>query len=112
MEELEGTLERIVYEAEESGYCIARFHSPRFREELTIVGNLLACSPGEHLKLRGRWTVHPKYGRQFQIEEYQTTTPATVAGICKYLGSGLIKRSKSTRLNSSHIPLSRMPSSA
>ncbi len=91
MEELEGTLERIVYEAEETGYCIARFHSPGFRKELTIVGNLLTCSPGEHLKLLGRWTVHPKYGRQFQIEEYQTTAPATVVGLCKYLGSGLIK---------------------
>jgi exodeoxyribonuclease V alpha subunit len=91
MEELEGVLERIIYEAEETGYTVARFRSPTFKEELTVVGNLLACSPGEHLLLRGRWTEHPKYGRQFQIEEYRTTTPATVAGIRKYLGSGLIK---------------------
>jgi len=92
MEELEGVLERIVYEAEETGYTVARFSSHQFKgQELTVVGKLVACAPGEHLKLRGRWRCHPKYGEQFEVEDYRTTTPATVAGICKYLGSGLIR---------------------
>lgn len=92
MDELEGIIERIVYEAEETGYTVARFSSPQFKgKELTVVGKLVACAPGEHVKLRGRWRCHPKYGEQFEVEDYQTTTPATVAGIKKYLGSGLIK---------------------
>jgi exodeoxyribonuclease V alpha subunit len=28
--------------------------------------------------LRGRWTSHPQYGRQFQVETYQTVLPATI----------------------------------
>ena len=46
---------------------------------------------GEFLRLRGRWSSHPKYGRQFEVASYATVLPATAAGIQKYLGSGLIK---------------------
>ena len=58
---------------------------------VTVVGNLLEVSPGESLRLHGQWTSHARYGRQFQVERYDTVLPATVAGIEKYLGSGLIK---------------------
>jgi exodeoxyribonuclease V alpha subunit len=92
METLKGILERIVYENEENGYVIARFTSPEYgRDELTVVGNLMSASPGENLLLRGSWVNHPRYGRQFRIEEYKTILPATVVGIKKYLGSGMIK---------------------
>jgi exodeoxyribonuclease V alpha subunit len=46
---------------------------------------------GEFLRLRGRWSAHPRYGRQFEVHFYATVLPATAAGIQKYLGSGLIK---------------------
>ena len=46
---------------------------------------------GESLRLRGRWTSHPKYGRQFEVHSYTTVLPATTQGIQRYLGSGLIK---------------------
>ncbi|MBI1744412.1 ATP-dependent RecD-like DNA helicase [Candidatus Acetothermia bacterium] len=91
MEELRGTLERIVYESDEDGYTVARISSPGFPEVITVVGNLMAVSPGEHLLLHGCWTHHSKFGRQFEIQDYQTLVPATVVGICKYLGSGLIR---------------------
>lgn len=61
------------------------------RELTTIVGNLAGLSPGEHLSLDGRWTVDPKYGSQFRVEQARTTVPATVDGIEKYLGSGFIR---------------------
>src|SRR5437588_2845685 len=41
--------------------------------------------------MRGRWTSHPKYGKQFEVHAYTTVLPATVQGIRRYLGSGLIK---------------------
>jgi len=92
LERLEGTLERIVYQGEEDGYLVARL-APLGDEDrlITIVGNLAAVSPGEHLVLQGWWSLHPKYGRQFEVKEYKTILPATEAGIQKYLGSGLIK---------------------
>jgi exodeoxyribonuclease V alpha subunit len=58
---------------------------------VTIVGNLPELSPGEHLRLSGNWINHPKHGQQFQVEVCEQTLPATVAGIRRYLGSGLIK---------------------
>ncbi|HZA84042.1 MAG TPA: ATP-dependent RecD-like DNA helicase, partial [Actinomycetes bacterium] len=63
----------------------------RSSDLLTVVGPLLGAQPGESLRLRGRWASHPQYGRQFQVEADQTVLPATIQGIRRYLGSGLIK---------------------
>jgi len=92
MEILKGTIERIVFENEESGYTIARLSSRDYPNELvTVIGNLASVSPGESVLLKGFWVNNPKYGRQFKIEEYETIMPATIMGIRKYLGSGLVK---------------------
>jgi len=92
MEKLEGTLERIVYEDEEGGYMVARFACAAYKDRLlTIVGNLAAVILGEKLLLKGHFSVHPRYGRQFEVKEYKAVLPTTEAGIRKYLGSGLIK---------------------
>ncbi|MFH2219434.1 MAG: ATP-dependent RecD-like DNA helicase [Pseudomonadota bacterium] len=89
--ELAGQIERIVYTNEENGFTIARLKVPGHRDLVTVTGTLMAPSPGETLKMRGEWVNHPKYGEQFRITEYKTVVPATVDGIRKYLGSGLIK---------------------
>ncbi len=88
---LEAVLERITYANEETGYTVARVAVRRFSDLVTVVGPLLGAQPGESLRLEGRWTSHPQYGRQFQVDRYTTVLPATVQGIRRYLGSGLIK---------------------
>src|SRR5919201_3762361 len=89
---LEAVLERITYVNEETGYTIARVATARSGPDLlTVVGPLLGAQPGESLRLTGRWGSHPKYGRQFQVHSYTTVLPATIQGIRRYLGSGLIK---------------------
>ncbi|GGX69609.1 SF1B family DNA helicase RecD2 [Streptomyces hiroshimensis] len=89
---VEGVLERITYANEESGYTVARVDTGRGGGDLlTVVGSLLGAQPGESLRLEGRWGSHPQYGRQFTVENYTTVLPATVQGIRRYLGSGLIK---------------------
>jgi len=92
LRELEAVLERITYANEETGYTIARVATERTGPDLlTVVGPLLGAQIGESLRLTGRWTTHPKYGRQFEVRSYTTVLPATVQGIRRYLGSGLIK---------------------
>ena len=92
MDKLVGILERIVFENAETGYTIARLTSRDYPTELiTVVGNLAAASAGESLALSGVWVNNPQYGRQFKIEGYETVLPATVVGLRKYLGSGMIK---------------------
>jgi exodeoxyribonuclease V alpha subunit len=89
---LDGVLERVTFANPETGYTIARIAPERGGAELvTAVGPLLGAQVGEFLRLRGRWSSHPKYGRQFEVHSYATVLPATAAGIQKYLGSGLIK---------------------
>ncbi|SDM37176.1 SF1B family DNA helicase RecD2 [Streptomyces wuyuanensis] len=89
---LEGVLERITYANEENGYTVARVDTGRGSADLlTVVGSLLGAQPGESLRMEGRWGSHPQYGRQFTVENYTTVLPATVQGIRRYLGSGLIK---------------------
>ena len=89
--DLQGQIERITYTNEENGFTIARVKVYGQRDLVTVVGRLMAPTPGEILKMRGEWANHPKYGEQFKIVQYQTAVPASVYGIQKYLGSGLIK---------------------
>lgn len=89
---LEGVLERITYANEENGYTVARVDTGRGSNDLlTVVGSLLGAQPGESLRMEGRWSSHAQYGKQFTVENYTTILPATIQGIRRYLGSGLIK---------------------
>ncbi|AEW94203.1 MULTISPECIES: SF1B family DNA helicase RecD2 [Streptomycetaceae] len=89
---LEAVLERITYANKENGYTVARVDTGRGSGDLlTVVGALLGAQPGESLRMEGRWGSHPQYGKQFTVENYTTVLPATIQGIRRYLGSGLIK---------------------
>jgi exodeoxyribonuclease V alpha subunit len=90
--ELHGVLERVTFQSEDTGYTIARLATERSGTDLlTVVGPLLGAQVGESLRLTGRWGSHPRYGRQFEVWSYTTVLPATVQGLRRYLGSGLIK---------------------
>lgn len=89
--DLQGQIENITYFNEETGYTIAKVKVAGNKDLVPCVGNLIRPTPGEVLSMKGEWTNHEKYGRQFKISFSQTTTPASVHGIQKYLGSGLIK---------------------
>ena len=98
MDTLRGVIERITYHNEENGYTVAKLTPERVgrtlfgaEREVVIVGNMLGLNVGESVELTGRWTVHGDYGRQFQVETFRPVLPATIAGLEKYLGSGLIK---------------------
>ncbi|MEU6678433.1 ATP-dependent RecD-like DNA helicase [Streptomyces sp. NPDC046925] len=89
---VEGVLERITYANEENGYTVARVDTGRGAGDLlTVVGALLGAQVGESLRMEGRWGSHAQYGKQFTVENYTTILPATIQGIRRYLGSGLIK---------------------
>ncbi|MFN7928933.1 MAG: ATP-dependent RecD-like DNA helicase [Blastocatellia bacterium] len=90
-ETINGLVEHITFQSAENGYAILRFSVEGHREPITVTGTFSSISPGENLRLTGFWTTHPKYGQQFKVTDYQVTRPATITGIQKYLGSGLIK---------------------
>jgi exodeoxyribonuclease V alpha subunit len=88
---LRGTIERITYHNEESDYTIAQLLPEGYSHTITVIGNMLGINIGESVALVGAWVAHPQYGRQFRADQVRTILPATIAGLERYLGSGLIK---------------------
>ncbi|MCX5802907.1 MAG: ATP-dependent RecD-like DNA helicase [Proteobacteria bacterium] len=90
-EEIKGQIERITFFNEENNYTIAKMRVHGRTDTITVVGTLFSVAPGEVLRLSGYWDKHPRYGEQFKVTAYESVLPATVKGIEKYLGSGMIK---------------------
>jgi exodeoxyribonuclease V alpha subunit len=88
---LEGVVERITFANPENQYAVLQLHVQGRRQTVTAVGPLAAAREGEELRLKGRYEVHPRYGEQFKTVWWYAVLPATVAGMQKYLASGLIK---------------------
>ncbi len=88
---IKGILERLTFQNPENHYTVARLRIAKINDPVTVVGHLAGVFEGESLELSGKWTSHPKYGDQFSIHTYAVILPATVSGIRKYLGSGMIK---------------------
>ncbi|MGQ9491956.1 MAG: SF1B family DNA helicase RecD2 [Anaerolineae bacterium] len=91
LDTLRGTVERITYHNEENGYTVVQLQPEGANYTVTVVGNMLGINVGESVLFTGAWVAHPQYGRQFKAESMRTVLPATIAGLEKYLGSGLIK---------------------
>lgn len=91
MDNLNCVVERITYQNNENGYTVLKCASKSQHDLITVVGIMPDTHVGSVLALQGFWKVDAKYGRQFCVEKFEETLPATVYGIEKYLGSGLIK---------------------
>ncbi|MGF1576390.1 MAG: ATP-dependent RecD-like DNA helicase [Cyanophyceae cyanobacterium] len=89
--ELTGIVERITFHNPDNGYTVARLQVKGQADLTTILGSFPQLQPGQTLQLWGQWKEHPKFGSQFVVSQFQETKPATLTGIEKYLGSGLIK---------------------
>lgn len=84
-------VERITYQNPENGYSVLKVAVKGYNDLVPLVGNLLDAVVGSVLLVEGNWKVDAKYGKQFIAERWEETMPATVYGIEKYLGSGMIK---------------------
>ena len=91
MERLRCVVERITYQNEQNGYSVIKCAAKGYNDLVTVVGAMPDVHVGSVLTLTGTWKLDAKYGRQFAMETFEETLPATVYGIEKYLGSGLVK---------------------
>ena len=85
-----GVLERIIFFNEENAYCVAEVSVTNGKQPVTVLGALPGVQCGETLKLHGEWTRHATHGDQFKVGSFKSQLPASVHGIRKYLGSGLV----------------------
>jgi len=90
-EQIRGVVERITYADEDKGYSVIKIAVKNYGDLVTVVGNMASVTVGTVVTVRGEWTHNAKYGRQFNAASWEESVPATVYGIEKYLGSGLIK---------------------
>ena len=90
-ETLSGIIERITFHNLDNGYVVLKVHVQGKRDIATVVGHLSSAVAGEYIEAEGEWLNDKEHGLQFKAEQLHTTPPHTVAGIEKYLGSGLIK---------------------
>src|SRR5579859_7033580 len=95
---LEGVVERITFYNPDNGYTVLRLRPNKLHRGqvgkdglATVVGELPELQPGESVRFRGTWTSHKDFGSQFGADAVEQTAPATVEGLRRYLGSGLIK---------------------
>jgi len=91
MQKLRCVVERITYQNPENGYSVMRVKVKGYDELVTLVGNLLEVPAGSVLLCEGDWKVDKRYGSQFVAQTWEEVMPATLYGIEKYLGSGLVK---------------------
>ncbi len=91
MEEIKGYIERITFQNAENGWTVARMKVPKNYDLTTIVGNMPSIQVGETIRCKGYWHNDKNFGYQFQVKDYEVETPSSIAGIKKYLGSGLVK---------------------
>jgi exodeoxyribonuclease V alpha subunit len=87
---VEGTVERVVFHNRDNGYTVLRLAVDTDPLLTTVVGNFQRLDTGERVRFTGEWTVDPRHGRQFKAETCLQLQPATLKGIEKFLGSGLI----------------------
>ena len=91
MERLRCVVERITFQNEQNGYSVIKCRAKGYTDLVTVVGSMPEVHVGSVLELGGNWRIDAKYGRQFAMETYEEALPATVYGMEKYLGSGLVK---------------------
>ncbi len=91
MLKLRCVVERITYQNPENGYSVMKVKVKGYNDLVTLVGNLLEVPAGSVLLCEGDWKVDKRYGSQFVCHTWEEVMPATIYGIEKYLGSGLVK---------------------
>jgi len=91
VERLSGSVERVTFHSEESGFCVLRAKVKGERELITVIGSAASITPGEYIECIGIWTNDRTHGLQFKANQLKVVPPTTLEGIEKYLGSGMVK---------------------
>jgi exodeoxyribonuclease V alpha subunit len=90
-ETISGSVERVTFHSEESGFCVVRIKARGHKDLVTVTGSAASISAGEYIECQGNWFNDKNYGLQFKSRRVTIVPPTTLEGIEKYLGSGMIK---------------------
>ena len=88
---IQGSIERVTFHSESSGFCVLRIKVKSYRELITVIGSAASVTAGEYVECLGFWTNDRQHGQQFKATVLKIVAPTTLDGIEKYLGSGMVK---------------------
>ena len=91
LEKLQGSIERVTFHSESSGFCVLRIKVKARRELVTVIGSAASVTAGEFIECLGVWVNDRQHGQQFKAISLKIVPPTTLEGIEKYLGSGMVK---------------------
>ena len=91
VEQLQGSVERVTFHSEESGFCVLRVKVRGQRDLVTVVGTAAVVTAGEYVECEGGWQNDRQHGLQFRAQQLRVVPPSTLEGIEKYLSSGMVK---------------------
>ena len=91
IENISGSIERVTFYSPDTGFCVLRVKIQGHKDLITIVGNSVSVNAGEYVECSGVWFNDKNHGLQFKAKNLNIIEPTTIAGIEKYLGSGLVK---------------------
>ncbi|MDD2603587.1 MAG: ATP-dependent RecD-like DNA helicase [Desulfobacteraceae bacterium] len=86
---IRGRVAHITYQNAENHFTVARLKTED-GARITIAGHLPGLRAGETIGLRGRWTRHPRYGDQLDVDAFEVLLPADAEGIRAYLNAGAL----------------------
>ena len=87
MDTLRGVVERITYANEEKGFSVLKIRCKNYAELVTLTGSMALVSVGTVVTAKGKWSHHPKHGRQFTVDSWEESVPSSIYGIEKYLAA-------------------------
>lgn len=88
---LQGSIERVTFHNESTGFCVLRITVKGYREVVTVIGSAASVTAGEYIECTGCWINDRQHGQQFKTTVLKIVAPTTLDGIEKYLGSGMVK---------------------
>jgi len=91
LEQIAGSIERVTFHNAENGFCVLRVHITGKRDLATVVGSSICVTAGEYIECTGSWLNNQSHGLQFKAQHMSVVQPSTIAGMEKYLASGLVK---------------------
>ncbi len=91
LEVLQGELQKISYQNVDNGWTVVRMRCDEKEVPITVVGHFGQMTIGEYYELHGEWVQHANYGRQFKVSRWAQIYPHSLAGILRYLKSGIIR---------------------
>jgi len=90
---IEGTVDSVIFQNSENSYTVfsMTIGEEKDMRNMICIAYIPNLNPGENIKVKGEFTTHPTYGKQFVVKSYEKIMPTTEKGIEAYLGSGSVK---------------------